>query len=276
MVEVDYPQLEGASGAVEWFKTWRRVRDEKELVIRARTRPGSASPVVLLASGYSDRRERGLATRVKINGSWDNFESTVAEDQPGVSGSLKSAERRAICTHPHNLRMARHAEEFVGDALAARTPPVASSLVRMTRFVFEELGVNVVQHSGKPSTGVGWADLDESSTRFELAFADCGVGFRASLQQNPELSGRIADDAEALQSALTARVSSSTSTRKKKGWPTTSAPRSASHIRSKLLPHKGTSTRKPEYGAAGATPGLLNDPNQSGAWATKLGLASSR
>jgi hypothetical protein len=218
MVEVDYPQLEGASGAVEWFKTWRRVRDEKELVIRARTRPGSASPVVLLASGYSDRRERGLATRVKINGSWDNFESTVAEDQPGVSGSLKSAERRAICTHPHNLRMARHAAEFVGDALAARTPPVASSLVRMTRFVFEELGVNVVQHSGKPSTGVGWADLDESSTRFELAFADCGVGFRASLQQNPELSGRIADDAEALQLALTARVSSSTSTRKKKGW----------------------------------------------------------
>lgn len=70
----------------------------------------------------------------------------------------------------------------------------------MARFVFEELGVNIVQHSERPETGFGV--LQSFSSGLEIAFADRGIGFLASLQKNPELEGRIADEGEALQLAL--------------------------------------------------------------------------
>ena len=88
----------------------------------------------------------------------------------------------------------------------------------MVRFVFEELGANVVQHSEAPRTGAGSIAIDDAQHRFELAFADCGIGFLASLQKNPELAGRIADDAEALQLALTPRVSGTGASRSNMGW----------------------------------------------------------
>jgi hypothetical protein len=88
----------------------------------------------------------------------------------------------------------------------------------MARFVFEELGANVVQHSDAPRTGFGWVDVDETVGRLELSFADAGVGFLASLQRNPELAGRVHDDAEALQLALTARVSGTGAGRSNMGW----------------------------------------------------------
>ena len=59
-----------------------------------------------------------------------------------------------------------------------------------------------MQHSGAPRTGFGVVQAFPERKRFEIAFADAGVGFRASLQRNPELQGRIADDGEALQLAL--------------------------------------------------------------------------
>lgn len=77
----------------------------------------------------------------------------------------------------------------------------------MARFVMEELGANIVQHSARPQTGFGLAQAFPKLGRFELAFADRGVGFAASLQRYPELAGRIHSDAEALQIALAPGVS---------------------------------------------------------------------
>lgn len=79
----------------------------------------------------------------------------------------------------------------------------------MARFVVQELAANVVQHSGRPETGFGLVQADLASSRLEIAFADAGVGFRESLSRNPELDGRIEDDAQALQIALAPRITGS-------------------------------------------------------------------
>ena len=70
----------------------------------------------------------------------------------------------------------------------------------MARFVFEELGVNIVQHSQSSETGFGV--LQSFPKTLEIAFADRGIGFLASLQKNPELAGRVEEEGEALQLAL--------------------------------------------------------------------------
>lgn len=65
----------------------------------------------------------------------------------------------------------------------------------------------MVQHSGAVETGFGQAQFFPATRRIQVAFADAGVGFTASLQRNLELAGRIGSDAEALQLALARRVS---------------------------------------------------------------------
>lgn len=60
--------------------------------------------------------------------------------------------------------------------------------------------------------------VDVEAGRFELAFADAGVGFRASLQRNPELECRVSDDAHALRLALTRSVSGAIDAHKNMGF----------------------------------------------------------
>ncbi len=218
MIEVEFPRGDTAAAAIEWFKTWSRVRDEAELSIRATSALERVSPTVLLAACASARQERKLSTRFELDGEWQSWNSFHAGDSIHSVQTVRERPRSLLFVHTYDLASARRAADMVADALHARSPAFSPSVVRMVRFVFEELGANVVQHSGAPRTGLGWADVDASGKRFALAFADCGVGFRASLQRNPDLTGRIADDAEALQLALTPRISGTASTRSNMGW----------------------------------------------------------
>ena len=127
-------------------------------------------------------------------------------------------DRHSVLTPITSLPLARAAAEAVERSLHKRFPEISPSVLRMTRSVFEELGANVVDHTGAPETGFGWADVQLTSRRLHLAFADSGIGFSSSLQRNPELAGRVADDAEALQLALTPRVSGTGPSRKNMGW----------------------------------------------------------
>jgi hypothetical protein len=218
MVEIEFPAGETARAAIEWFKIWSRVRDEPELSIRASSAVGRVPLTVLVAACVSERRERKLATRFEIDGDWISWESILADDPIRRTEIVRERPRPLVSVHTYDLASARRAADTVADALLAHAPALSPSVVRMVRFVFEELGANVVQHSAAPKTGVGWSDVDASGKRLALGFADCGVGFRASLQRNPELAGRIADDAEALQLALSPRISGTASTRSKMGW----------------------------------------------------------
>ncbi len=209
------------------LQKWAAVADERDVLFVLPEQPMHASALVLLGAMAAGRLRRGLRNRI----------SDVADEKVGVNPMAwfllsfgtgmthgrQSGEAVERLQPISSLRAARELADKTADAMTAIAPSLSPSIVRMARFVFEELGANVVQHSGSPETGYGYARIDPARRRFELAFADAGIGFRASLQRNPELEGRVSDDAEALQLALTPRITG------------TSAPRTNMGIGLKLL-----------------------------------------
>jgi hypothetical protein len=96
----------------------------------ARPDPGTA---VLVASQKAARDRAGLRTTVNGDGA-----TTLQELLPIVT-----------------LRHARRTADALGDVLERELPAAAPSVLRAARFVIEELGANIVQHSGVADTGFG-------------------------------------------------------------------------------------------------------------------------
>ncbi len=69
-----------------------------------------------------------------------------------------------------DLRIARSQAEAQAERFEREAPAAAPSVVRALRFVFEELGANIVQHSGAPATGFG--SVAPARDGVELALAD--------------------------------------------------------------------------------------------------------
>jgi len=201
----------------EWVSAWSDVGEASALVINV---PGASfyRPTVLvaLAACVAERAERGLATRFETDDPesklWRHLRSIDFFNVLGVEAFNSPEqgapdERCAPLLRITDFDIARRNAEAHADCIERQLPTLAPSLARMARFVMEELGANIVQHSARPQTGFGLAQAFPKLGRFELAFADRGVGFAASLQRNPELVGRIHSDAEALQIALAPSVS---------------------------------------------------------------------
>jgi hypothetical protein len=199
-----------------WFQTWATVADapEVDFVIPAERLHPSA--LVLLGAMAAHRRQRGRVNRVSGDPTSNPMAQLVIRTEASTRGSGTKGELELLQPIA-SLRVAREMADSVVDAMLDLAPATSPSVARMARFVFEELGANVVQHSGLPETGYGFVSIDPDRRRLELAFADAGVGFRASLQRNPELEGRIADDAEALQLALSPRITGTSSPRTNMG-----------------------------------------------------------
>jgi anti-sigma regulatory factor (Ser/Thr protein kinase) len=208
--ELVVPETLGASRAGAWISAWDDASNEADLTLRlpagAVLRP---TGVVLLASGIARRRQAGYTTRlVREPGSEDAWRTLQRIDFFAALGvqTHEELERHDLGEDSVPLRpitderVAHALAEASASALRAKFERVPSSPLRMARFVFEELGVNIVQHSGAPETGFG--RMESSEDRIEIACADRGIGFLASLQKNPELEGRIDDEAEALQLAV--------------------------------------------------------------------------
>lgn len=210
--QVRIPSQFGASSAAEWFKTWGEVRDEPSLNLFL---PGNAflypAGIVLLAAGIADRRERGLHT------SWStdlpggdtfrylqraDFFSELGVELEEVFERHDPSGRFVPLRRIRNLATARTVADQTAEVLESKLPDVGPSPMRMARFVLEELGANIVQHSERPETGFGMAQAYSQSRKIEIAFADAGIGFLRSLQRNPELVGRVDNEADALQLAL--------------------------------------------------------------------------
>jgi hypothetical protein len=170
-----------------------------------------AAGIVLLASGISARKAAGKKTQLSpedpqgdalryLQGIdfFDALGVTLAESFTRQPPDSRFVPIRRI----DDPRAARAAADATGDLLEKQLPTASPSVLRSARFVFEELGVNIVQHSGAPQTGFGIAQAYPEKGRFQIAFADSGVGFRSSLARNAELQGRVADDAIAIQLAV--------------------------------------------------------------------------
>jgi hypothetical protein len=199
------------------FQKWATVADERDVMFVQPDQPMHASALVLLGAMAADRVRRGLRNRISEEPGANPLAWSLISLGTGITHGLQSGQTVERLQPISNLRAAREMADKTADAMTALAPSLSPSIVRMARFVFEELGANVVQHSESPETGYGYAKVDPARRRLELAFADAGIGFLASLQRNPELEGRVADDAEALQLALTPRISGTASPRMNMG-----------------------------------------------------------
>lgn len=170
-----------------------------------------------MASGVADRQDRGLRTSFSTdlpdNDAYRDlqrvdFFAEMGVDLDEVFERHDAGGRFVPLRRITDLRVARDIANRTADVLETRLPDVGPSPLRMARFILEELGANIVQHSARPGTGFGMAQAFPQARRIEIAFADAGVGFLASLQRNPEFAGRIEDEAEALQLALSRGLTS--------------------------------------------------------------------
>ena len=201
------------------FAGWASMRNEPSVRFVLPAESLHAWTIALLGAMAADRHLRGLENVVAPSN-----ETTVrgllaksAIEWPRATTMKSSVGFLELLQPINDLKAARTMADQVGDAMEAVTPSTSPSVARMTRFVFEELGANIVQHSGRPETGYGFAAIEPDKRQLELGFADAGAGFRASLQRNPELEGRIDDDAEALQLALTPRITGTSTPRTNMG-----------------------------------------------------------
>ncbi len=210
--ELVIPNSFGPAQAAAWFRSWTRSEEEAELHLLL---PAQAflqpTGVALLAAGIARRQQRGLKTALvrdrDARGAVQYLQRIDFFRELGVTLSedfrRHEPEGRFVpLTRILTLSVARELADRSIECLEHQLKDVALSPLRMARFVFEELGANVVQHSGAPKTGFGIVQAFPERKRIEIAFADAGVGFRTSLQRNPEHAGLIADDSEALQLSL--------------------------------------------------------------------------
>jgi hypothetical protein len=226
--EIRLPDLFGATAASGWASEWLRVADQPSLTI-VLPREAFIEPIgaVLLATGIADRKSRSRDTRLRA----EAIESPAMRYLQRIDffAQLGVATTESFARHEpagrfvplrrvDSLRVAQDLANSLTDCLETQLPGLAPSPSRMARFLFEELGANVVQHSGRPETGFGMAQGYPKDRRLQIAFADCGIGFSRSLQRHPELAGRIADDGEALQIALGPGITSGTDPRQNMGF----------------------------------------------------------
>lgn len=196
-----------------WIGTWAKVLEQPDLHLAL---PADAqldcAAVVLLAAGIGKRRSLGMRTWMHAeDGRALRFLQDVdflrelevdADVEPARAPAGRAVPLRRIA----NLDVARRQADATRALFERVVPSMPPSTIRAAQFVFEELAANVVQHSAAPQTGFGMASADPGTKRVQIAFADAGVGFLESLSSNPEFSGRIADDAEAIRLALDRRV----------------------------------------------------------------------
>ena len=225
--DLDLPALFDAGSIASWLEAWIEVEHSSALTVRvpaeAEVRPIGAA---LLAAAVAARGERGLSTRVFAedpNGrAWAYlqriaFFAELRAEIDGVSERPAEYGVHAPLLRLRDMAAARVQAEALAACIERDLPELAPSPARMARFVMEELGANIVQHSARASTGFGTAQAWKEPSGFELAFADAGVGFLASLQRHPDLLGRIANEAEALQLALAPGVTGGTDPRRNMG-----------------------------------------------------------
>jgi hypothetical protein len=92
----------------------------------------------------------------------------------------------------------RQINPFVNDLI--QVLPRNEDLRALTHYYLTELLDNAFQHADPPQPPVTCAQKWAFSECVQIAVADCGIGIRRSLSQNPEFAP--ADDAEAIDLAL--------------------------------------------------------------------------
>lgn len=217
---IQVPKLLGAEQAASWFAAWAGVRDAPSLHVilpcDSRLDPAGQS---WLAAGIAGRAAQGKVTSMAYDPSSQPARELHGLDFFRVLGVDLSAVFEGPTPDGSIVKLRRIESEKIATALARETADcladqfasLPSTRRRAAAFLFEELGVNIVQHSGAARTGFGLARGFAEERRLQISFCDAGVGFLASAQRHPEFAGRLTDEGAALQLALEKGVSFSNS-----------------------------------------------------------------
>ncbi len=203
------PSVFGPRSIGGWLAERAQTVSENGLVllVRSGTRLEPAG-IVLLASEIARRTEEGRATALEFEPGSETALGELADlrffQELGLPEPRSPAvpERCVPLRRIGDLPTARLLADRTRDLLEREQPDLAPSPVRAAQFVFEELGANIVQHSGRTSTGFGLARADRERGRLQVAFADAGIGYWRSLASNPEFEARIEGHAQAIRLAL--------------------------------------------------------------------------
>ncbi|MBI3818331.1 MAG: ATP-binding protein [Planctomycetes bacterium] len=218
MSRITIPSPFGPLNALRWFADWSQFSDDRDLELELPAGLFVApAGVALLAAGIADRSNKGVTTKFHIVDEGSDAVRYLQRidffQRLGVSVDSKFKRhdptgRFVTLGNIGDLRAARDLADAARTFVEMQLPGAPPSVIRSIHFVVEELAANIVQHSGRPETGFGLAQGFPASNRFQLAFADAGIGFLESLQKNPEISGRIDADADAIQLATEQGLSS--------------------------------------------------------------------
>jgi len=176
--------------------------------------------LALLSAVLKDAYERGAIAGLTIrwgSGSVRNYllrmdflKVLIGEEQYAKYSDEPFKRRKAVSFRPVSEfttadechRIARELTDAV--AATCKTDKVARNAIRIC---FEELAENVIQHADAPMGGFAAAQGWRKRPAIEIGIVDLGIGIRASLTKNPDFAD-IADDVDAIETALRPRVSS--------------------------------------------------------------------
>ena len=211
--EIVIPQYFGSTQVVKWFGDAGSQFDEPRLLLRFSPSPFlEPAGIVALASYIAARGANGHRTSISMPESDArhylqrvDFFNVLGIDLPESFRRWPADKRFVTLRRIIDKATARTLAIETADCLETDLPGDSGSIVRAARNVFEELTVNIVDHSDRPDTGFGMAQtypVAGGTGRLRIAVSDAGIGFLSSLQKSLEYAGRIADDSEALRLAI--------------------------------------------------------------------------
>jgi hypothetical protein len=185
---LEIPNVLGPTQVEAWFQAWAAAREAPSLKLvlpaAARLEPAGHS---WLAAGIAGRAAAGKSTSI----AYDPTSAAARELQRIDFFSVLGIELTAVFETPpladpvvklrriETERIATLLARETADCLPNQIPSLPSSRRRAAAFLFEELGVNIVQHSGAPRTGFGLA-RGYAGEGLQISFCDAGVGFLSS------------------------------------------------------------------------------------------------
>lgn len=127
----------------------------------------------------------------------ERFVGANERDSPAISIARRFSDQESV----------RIVARDMAELLAARTGGGREVCLSL-RILFDEIAENVVFHADAPFGGVFAVRHGCGANEIEVGVADTGIGIRASLVRNPNLSGPLTDS-EAARAALTPLVTGS-------------------------------------------------------------------
>lgn len=220
------PEKFNPRNVIDFLREWVKFANDQSLRIDvSQNLFCGVGGIAMLASCLSYRKENGWVTSLLVNPDNEVFRYLQRIDFFHVLGvetqekfSRHPAEGRFVPLQSITTEMeAGELANAIIHCIRVQVPDIPPSLLNYSRFILDELGVNIVQHAEAGQTGFGLGQVYHQIGILEYAYADYGIGILQSFAKNLEFATRIEDDDAAIRLALQDNISSSTNARRNMG-----------------------------------------------------------